>query len=185
MAKRIAFGDIFEINTEKGFAYIQYVGKYTEPPYYGDLVRILDGIYQQRPLNLDEIASKKEVYYTFIATLQYSVNKKMTECVGWAPVPVKFKTIPEFRIIGVPDPITLKVDSWRIRKDGNEIKIGKLTEKYLDTPTLDVSSVGAIAREIGEGYTPRNDWFVTGLIPEIHEKLREKLKWNPEAKGKK
>lgn len=178
MTKRPKFGDIYEINTEKGLAYIQYVNKYTRPPYYGDLVRILDGVFETRPSDFKQLVNNKEVYYTFLATVHYSVHKHLIELVGWEEVPDQFRTIPLFRAVGgLSDPKTHKVKRWRLWDNNQDTYIGRMREKYLDLPTLRVSSLGGIVKMIEEGYTPRNDWSVTGIIHERHDKLLEKLRW--------
>ncbi len=184
MAKRPIFGDVFELKTEIGLAYIQYVNRYTDPPGYGDLVRVLDGVFDTRPKDFTELVRKKEIYYEYVVSVLYPLNKKWIERVGWAEVPEKFKTIPEFRMIGLPDNKTQKVNFWRIWKNGKERRLGKMTEKYIDMPNLGTGGVFGIASCIEESYTPRNDWFVTGYIPEIHAKLREKLRWVVDEKDK-
>ena len=182
MVRKISLGDIFELKTEKGLAYIQYVLK---DPYHSYLVRVLDGVFKTRPSVFSELVRKKEIYYEFVPPLLYELNKKIIAHVGCEEVPEKFKTMPVFRIIGFPDNETQKVNSWRIWENGKERFIGKLTAKYLDTPTLSLSGTGGVAHSIEEGYTPRNDWNVTGLIPEIHAKLFEKSRWDVDNKDKK
>lgn len=44
--KRI--GDVIEIRTSKGLAYVQYTHEYSKPPKWGSLVRILQGFYEKR-----------------------------------------------------------------------------------------------------------------------------------------
>lgn len=161
--KKPIFGDIFELKTNKGFAYIQYVNKYNDPPNYGDLVRLLDGTFSERPTEFKTLAEKREAYYLFIFSVRTSIKWGDIELVGHEEVPKKFKTIPEFRITGVPDPITRKVDFWRLWKNGKEYPIGKMKRKYLDTPTLGVSNIKGLIEEIEDDYTPRNDISVTGV----------------------
>ncbi|BDA78463.1 hypothetical protein LPTSP3_g13930 [Leptospira kobayashii] len=48
MAK-IKIGDIFEINTSKGNAYLHYI---YQDKSVGDLIRVLPGLYSDRPSNL-------------------------------------------------------------------------------------------------------------------------------------
>ena len=181
MVRKINLGDIFELKTEKGLAYIQYVLK---DPYYSYLVRVLDGVFKTRPSVLGELVGKKEIYYQFVPPLLYELNKGVIKHVGCEEVPKKFKSIPEFRMIGMTDN-NQKVNFWRLKKNGKERFIGKMTAKYLDTSTLGLSGIGAIINNIDEGYTPRNDWHVTGLIPEIHAKLFEKSRWDVDNKDKK
>ena len=78
MAK-IKIGDIFEINTSKGKAYLHYVFK---DETNGDLVRILSGLYSDRPAELESLASKKESFFLFFP-LSAANRKKIVEKVGY------------------------------------------------------------------------------------------------------
>lgn len=67
--KSIQVGDIFEIVTPRGLAYIQYTHDGKD---FGDLVRILPGLFEVRP-NLEELNRQKEMYFTFYL---------LRECIG-------------------------------------------------------------------------------------------------------
>ena len=56
---RIKVGDIFEINTRKGKAYLHYINKESTT---GELIRVLPGLYSDRPANFNELAALKEKY---------------------------------------------------------------------------------------------------------------------------
>jgi len=56
---RIKIGDIFEINTPKGKAYLHYVYK---DKVTGELIRVLQGLYGERPVNIPELATSNERY---------------------------------------------------------------------------------------------------------------------------
>lgn len=56
---RIKVGDIFELNTPKGKAYLHYVHKDSVT---GELIRVLQGLYSERPANLDKLAASEERY---------------------------------------------------------------------------------------------------------------------------
>lgn len=58
--KRIKVGDVFEIDTPKGRAYIQYVLK---NKMIGELIRVLPGVYENQPDNLLQIVNAKEEYF--------------------------------------------------------------------------------------------------------------------------
>lgn len=60
--RKIKLGDIFEINTPKGKAYLHYIYK---DKITGDLIRVLPDIYAERPASFDELASSKERFMVF------------------------------------------------------------------------------------------------------------------------
>lgn len=67
---RIKEGDIFEIETPKGKAYLHYIHK---DKVTGELIRVLQGLYSERPIVFDELASLKE---RFIVSFPLSAAKK-------------------------------------------------------------------------------------------------------------
>lgn len=179
--KRPVFGDVFELKTRLGYVYIQYVNRHNDPPRYGDLVRILDGIFTERPgaSELRALVEKKENYYAFIVSVNYSLTHKQIEYIGHEDVPKQFHKIPEFRMSWLPNPVTGKVDFWRVWKNGKEYKLGKMNKKYINVPTLGISNVYSIIQRAEYGYKPSNDWDITG---KIDPELREKLRWPTDNK---
>jgi len=77
--KKVKIGDIFEINTTKGRAYLHYIYK---DKAIGELVRILPGLYVDRPVNFDELASSKEKYMIYFP-LGAANRQKIVEQVGY------------------------------------------------------------------------------------------------------
>lgn len=78
---RIKVGDIFEINTPKGKAYLHYIYKDKET---GDLIRVLTGLYSERPASFDKLAGSKENYMVFFP-LSAAAKQKIVEQVGHYP----------------------------------------------------------------------------------------------------
>ncbi|WP_291529132.1 hypothetical protein [Bacteroides sp. UBA939] len=79
--KRIKLGDIFEINTPEGKAYLHYI--YRDES-LGELIRVLPGLYVERPTDFNELAASKEMYMIFFP-LPASYRGKMVELVGYYP----------------------------------------------------------------------------------------------------
>ncbi|MBY8962545.1 hypothetical protein KJK34_07245 [Flavobacterium sp. D11R37] len=78
--KRIKLGDVFEINTPKGKAYLHYIHKDT----MGALIRVLPGLYANRPVNFDMLVSSKERYMIFFP-LSAANNRNIVERVSSYP----------------------------------------------------------------------------------------------------
>ena len=79
---RIKIGDVFEIGTAKGQAYLHYVydGKSD-----GDLIRVLPGLYIERPEEKDTIIKQQELFLIFFP-LKYAFKRKLVELVSHFPV---------------------------------------------------------------------------------------------------
>jgi hypothetical protein len=76
---RILVGDIFEINTPKGKAYLHYIHKDSVT---GELIRVLKGLYSERPMDLDILAASEERYIISFP-LSAAVKQKIVESVGY------------------------------------------------------------------------------------------------------
>jgi hypothetical protein len=79
---RIKEGDIFEINTPNGKAYLHYIYKDNTT---GDLIRVLPGLYSERPANFDKLAGSKERYMVYFP-LSAANKQNIIEHVGHYPV---------------------------------------------------------------------------------------------------
>lgn len=77
--RNVYIGDIFEISTPKGKAYLHYI--YKDPQVGRELVRVLPGLYPDRPSNINQLASSKEQYLVFFP-LSAASKKKIVEHVG-------------------------------------------------------------------------------------------------------
>jgi hypothetical protein len=98
MVKRAKIGDIIEIPTSKGLAYAQYTHHHKK---YGTLIRVLDGIFKDRPESLSELVKRKYKYFMF-APIQLSINKGKFNIVGHADLPLEAQNFPLFHS-GYPD----------------------------------------------------------------------------------
>lgn len=79
--KKIKEGDVFEITTSKGKAYLHYIYKDKEMT---ELVRVLPGLYASAPENLDQLIESKEM---FMVSFQIAAAYKrhLVEKVGHYP----------------------------------------------------------------------------------------------------
>jgi hypothetical protein len=78
---KIKIGDIFEINTPKGKAYLHYIYK---DKAIGDLIRVLPGLYTERPVSFDKLAASDERYMIFFP-VSAAHKRNIVEHVGYYP----------------------------------------------------------------------------------------------------
>lgn len=85
MAK-IKIGDVFEIETQKGKAYLQYA-------YLADngieVIRVLSGLYSEQPEKVEDVVSEKERYLIYFP-LAPAYRRKLVSLVGHFPLPKDF-----------------------------------------------------------------------------------------------
>src|SRR5579871_41326 len=85
-------GDVVEIRTPKGLAYVQYTldGKGD-----GEIVRVLPVLYSSRP-DLEALVLERELYFVFF-TLAHAKRKREVEIVCNLPVPEWARSEPLMR----------------------------------------------------------------------------------------
>jgi hypothetical protein len=151
MAKRIKIGDIVEIALSKGFAYAQYthaVGK------NGAVIRILDGVFVERPVDFTEIVAKKHRFISLFP-LSLAVHKGIFEVVGHAVVPDEYIKFPLFRAGNANEKGEVAV--WWLWDGEKSWPIGKLTKEQYSLPIQAIPNDTALIKKIEQGWTPEND----------------------------
>ncbi len=82
MKTQIKEGDIFELKTPSGFVYLHYL---FQDPNFSELIRVLPGIYTDRPKYLESLADSKELFMIHFPLLEV-YKKKIVEKVGFSSV---------------------------------------------------------------------------------------------------
>lgn len=82
--KKARFGDVFEVRTPQGLAYLQYTSNHPE---YSDTVRVLPGLFDTRP-NPETLASlvAQESYFIFYR-VTLAVRHGLVALIGTYPIP--------------------------------------------------------------------------------------------------
>ena len=152
MAKRAKTGDVIEIPTRRGLAYVQYA-LYKEQ--WGALLRILPGFFENRPPNLCNIVAEREKFVTFFP-LQAAINRKLFQVVEHCEIPESSKAFPLFRAAGHIDRQG-KVLDWWLWDGEREWKIGKLDSEQMKLPMRLVTNDTQLIEDIEEDWTPQTD----------------------------
>ena len=122
MTKKLEIGDIVEVQTGKGKAYVQF--SHDARRHGGALIRVLPGLHQHRPDHLDQLAAGPELYFT-IFPLKHALAQRLVTKVGHQPVPESARPFPLMRAPGwYRDG---KVLDWWLCDGENEWRIGQLT----------------------------------------------------------
>ena len=158
MAKKASVGDIVEIKTPGGFAYVQYTHAGGTS---GELVRVLPGLYENRPADLAQLAQQKELYFVFYI-LNYALRADQAEIVSNHPVPEWAKPHPIMRHSAATDE-TGKTIRWRLISAASRLTLEELQRTPLLfqlTPEQEKLSIreiwphAAMVRELARGWTP-------------------------------
>lgn len=176
MPKKAKIGDIIEIPTRKGLAYVQFSHYHDTPPRMGAVIRILPGFFLERPAQLQSLADKKELYYTLFP-VQAIVNRNILAVIGNANVPDYAKKFPLFRA-GIANTKTGNVDQWWLWDGVKEWKIDKITDEQLDLPIRQGWNDRALIERIEQGWTPRKaESFIQAA------RLKERFKKHSSVRG--
>jgi len=98
MASTPSIGDVIEIPTSAGRAYAQYTH---EHPDYGELLRVLPGLFDEAPDDLPALVAEEEQFYTFYP-LAAGLRERLVRVVAHLPVPDHSKAFPLLRSGGLP-----------------------------------------------------------------------------------
>jgi hypothetical protein len=155
---KAGIGDIFEIKTPAGLAYVQYTHPGGD---MGALVRVLPGLFSVRPTNFAELSKERELYFVFY-TLSYALRDHQTEVVSHQPIPEWAQPYLLMRWPGGRDQSGKEV-AWKIIKASDPLTL----ESHLRTPItraltpeqekLSIHHVWphpVMVREIARGWTP-------------------------------
>jgi hypothetical protein len=172
LKKKAAIGDILEIKTPSGLAYLQYTHQH---PDMGAMVRVLPGLYERRPTDFTDLAQQRELYFTYYV-LRYALPKGETEVVSHQPVPDWAQPYPMIRhsnggfwIITRADvPLTLE----NVRKSP---KYTVLTPEQKKVSINEIWSHGLLVERLAQGWMPeRAEEFLTAARKKAEKKPRPK-----------
>src|SRR5215475_4946996 len=156
------FGDILEIETPKGLAYVQYT--HEDPGGMGSLIRVLPGLHQGRPANFATVASQKEAYCTFY-TMRHALRKRLAQIVSHQPIPDWAIPSPIMRAANGRDS-NGRASCWRtLRGDTkftpeNLSRIPNAWDLTAAQSQLSIHSLWAhdhLVKQLVEGWTPERD----------------------------
>lgn len=98
---RPQIGDVIEITTPRGFAYAQYTHEHRDPPRMGSLLRVLPGVFDQRP-ELKSLVEEEERFSVFFP-LHAALGRGIFRIVANEPVPPSKRPFPIFRSRARPE----------------------------------------------------------------------------------
>ena len=119
--RKAKIGDICEIKTPIGLAYVQYTHDGKD---MGELVRVLPGIYSSRMSDFNALAKQKELYFIFY-TLQYALRARQIEIVSNQPISEWAKEFSVMRKPGGHSNRERRVLNWYV---GHGLRLSTIEE---------------------------------------------------------
>lgn len=152
MRKKIKLGDVIEISTIKGNAYAQYVFNDNE---YGQLIRILPGIYKTYPSDIKKIVEMKELYFVFYP-LSISVRQNRVKIISNEKIPSYLEKKPILRRPGNRES-NGKVLNWWIIDNDREYSVKNLNDKQVKYSLAVIVSFDLLEDKILTGWMPEDE----------------------------
>ncbi|MBA3330616.1 MAG: hypothetical protein H0T39_07035 [Actinobacteria bacterium] len=150
-------GDVVELETRDGLAYVQYCLEY---PMMASLVRVLDGIFSQRPTDLGALVEASDRFVAFFPffPLRAAVRRGLMAVVAHHDVPESLRTLPLFKSGGYRDPEG-RVASWFLWDGGESVHVGKaLTDEQQSLPDREIVNDTLLIERILEGWKPSDSY---------------------------
>lgn len=145
-------GLVLEIKTSAGLAYFQYVSRHPE---YGELIRVLPGVFRTRPEDAESLALKEELYAVFFpvaAALRHGIVSK----VGRGVIPSgKWKNRkmrrPGARAKGG------RILTWVIEGDEDSEVVNELTADQLKLPMAVIWNDTMLKERVADRWRPEDE----------------------------
>jgi len=156
--KKPEIGDVCEIKTPAGLAYLQYTHDGKD---MGQLVRVLPGVFSARPIDFADLAKRRELYFVFY-TLNYAIRDRHSEVVSHQPVPEWAQPYPLMRWCGALDP-SGKVIAWKIFSASSQLTVREhqctplmhnLTAEQRKLSIHQLWPHPVMVKELARGWTP-------------------------------
>ncbi len=157
--KKLRIGIMVEIDTAKGLAYAQLTHRH---PVFGPLMRVLPGLYVDRPpaSKLRSLVEANERFFVFVPVDAAVAWGKFVP-VGHEEVPERARPFPLFKA-GFTQPGQIRIENWRLWDGEREVPIAYPTGDQLALPIQQIVSPQLLIRRLERDWTPATDVTVTG-----------------------
>ena len=153
---RPRIGDIIEIETPGGLAYAQFTQKHDAPPRFGALIRVLPGLFAERPADFLILSQQKPVFMTFFP-LGPACNRGMVRIVANEPIPAHSQSFPTFRN-SHRDRTGKRVGPWFLWDGKREWRSERLSPRELrEFPPLGIWNDTLLVERIVAGWSHEKD----------------------------
>ena len=150
--KRPRIGDILELETPKGLAYLQYTHRHAT---YGALIRVLPGLFASVPDDLSALAEKDSEIQAFFP-LGAAAARNIVRIVGNEPIPEAYVAFPLFRT-GIKNPKTGRCAVWWLWDGEREWRVGSLRPDQLHLPIKGIWNDTLLIDRIVKGWKPSDE----------------------------
>jgi hypothetical protein len=143
---------VIEIDTAAGLGYAQYTHR---DPLYGELIRVLPGVFAARPASFEDLVRQRERFHAFFPA-QLAASRGLVRIVSNQPVPPEAERFPLMRSRGVVEP-SGRVSAWWLRDGERAWRIGDLGDEHKKLSIAEILTDVALAERIATGWQPSDE----------------------------
>src|SRR5258708_1271461 len=140
--KRVRVGDVLEVTMPKGLAYFQYTHQH---PTHGGLIRVLNGLFDERPSNIRALVNDQERFVIFFP-VRAAASRGLISIVAHEDIPLRAQAFPLFK---AGDP-----GNWWLWDGQREWRVGKLTSDQRKLPVRETWNLTMLVTRIAQGWAP-------------------------------
>ncbi|HEV2953573.1 MAG TPA: ribonuclease E inhibitor RraB [Candidatus Dormibacteraeota bacterium] len=148
----VKVGDLIEIRTNQGLAYAHVT--HLVKGHGGPLIRVLEGFWGTRPVDLSALISSGTRFYTFFPVAP-AVRQDMVTLIGNIPVEEPYVRFPLLRAFGPLPPMVPKV-VWWLWDGEEEWRVGELTNDQRLLSIRSVIGFPLLVERIETGWRPQD-----------------------------
>jgi len=148
----LAPGLVFEIATPEGLAYFQYVSRDGD---YGELIRVLPGVFRTRPEDPLSLALEEELYSVFFP-VSAALRRGIVTKVGKGLIPGGKWRRRSMRRPGAREKGG-RILTWVIEEEGGERVVNTLAPEQLKLPMAVIWNDTMLKERIAEGWRPEDE----------------------------
>lgn len=158
--KRARLGDVLEVSTPRGLAYIHYT-YLTEEPWYLETIRVLPGFFTTRPTDFTDLVNHPKAFFAFYPA-RVAVSQGAVEIVAHHPVRPEQVFPALYRRAGASSREG-RVLAWIICEGEKETLVRELNEEQRYLPIYRIWVHDSLVSALTEEWRPEQD---IGIPPE-------------------
>src|ERR1043165_2358877 len=153
--KRLVLGDVIEIPlSNEHFAYAQYVYNHREPPVWGQLIRVLPGLFKSRPETFRDLVLKPHRFCTFFIA-GAALKRGMIKIVSHEEIPEDCQELPLFKAYN--ENFQTGKKTWFLWDGKRDRQVGELSPEYYDLSLKEIRGFDVLVEATDSGWSPRDE----------------------------
>jgi hypothetical protein len=153
--KLASVGTLFEIDTSRGFAYVQLALRH---PVMGCLIRVLPAVFEEPPSDLQSLVQQKERFFTFYP-VDDAVARGLIRPVATLDLPEWAREMPLLRKALTIDPVTRRPAEWALWDGTRTIRAEMPSSELRELSLARIVSHDLLVKRIEDDWSPAVEFW--------------------------